>query len=44
MRAERGNRHSYHDPGSNDLGLAFFLVIPTKKWLFDRNLIQQGFF
>jgi len=23
--------------------VAFFLVIPTKKWLLDRNLIKQGF-
>ena len=28
---------------SIDMGLAFFLVIPTKKWLLDRNLIKQGF-
>ena len=27
-----------------NMGLPYSLVMPTKKWLLDRNLIQKGFF
>jgi hypothetical protein len=30
-------------PNPNPKPQAFSLIIPTKKWLLDRNLIKQGF-
>ena len=40
--SEIKNYVSYRDLGCVNMGLAFLLVMPTKKWLLDRNLIQQG--